>query len=338
MKNDSVNPSPIAGDSAASVRVTTRSTPSPAPKAAHSTSLGHRLQRALTGGPNRRSPGLHSPLGAAAAPSIFLNRRLAFPILALMAALAFSLLFLIPGGPLQAEEAAIEYAEDRMNAVETYTAEDPEGATISWSLSGTDADAFKIVGGVLTFAKQPDYESPVDVEGTSPSTAAAGDNMYEVTVQATDETMKVGMKEVTVEVTNVDEPGEVTLSALGPQVATELTATPSDPDGDLSDPKWQWSKSMSRNGSYADIEDANASTYTPKTDDTSYYLMAQVTYEDPEGADKTAMEKTANTVQSVRSPNNAPEFPDQDAETPGDQSATGDKESGGEHACWSDRG
>ena len=215
-----------------------------------------------------------------------------------------------------------EYAEDRMNAVETYTAEDPEGATISWSLSGTDADAFKIVGGVLTFAKQPDYESPVDVEGTSPSTAAAGDNMYEVTVQATDETMKVGTKVVTVEVTNVDEPGKVTLSALKPQVATTLTATPSDPDGDLSDPKWQWSKSMSRNGSYADIEDANASTYTPKTDDTSYYLMAQVTYEDPEGADKTAMEKTANTVQSVRSPNNAPEFPDQDAETPGDQSAT----------------
>ena len=56
------------------------------------------------------------------------------------------------------------------------------------------------------------------------------DNMYSVTVQATDETNKIGMKEVTVEVTNVDEPGMVTLSALRPQSAVPFTATLTDPD------------------------------------------------------------------------------------------------------------
>ena len=42
------------------------------------------------------------------------------------------------------------------------------------------------------------------------------DNMYEVTVQATDADRNMGTKPVTVEVTNVDEPGVVTLSARQP--------------------------------------------------------------------------------------------------------------------------
>ena len=40
----------------------------------------------------------------------------------------------------------------------TFTAVDPEGAAISWSLRGTDADVFAIDGGVLTFKESPDYE------------------------------------------------------------------------------------------------------------------------------------------------------------------------------------
>ena len=58
------------------------------------------------------------------------------------------------------------------------------------------------------------------------------DRMYSVTVQATDSTNKVGMKTVMVEVTNVDEPGTVTLSALRPQSAIMFTATLTDPDTD----------------------------------------------------------------------------------------------------------
>ena len=54
-----------------------------------------------------------------------------------------------------------------------------------------------------------------------------------VTVQATDESNKVGMYEVTVEVTNVDEPGVVTLSALRPQSQTMFNATHTDPDGPM---------------------------------------------------------------------------------------------------------
>ena len=93
-------------------------------------------------------------------------------------------------------------------------------------MDGTDAGVFDISAGVLTFKKSPDFEMPGDVAGTNPSTAAADDNIYEVTVQATDETSKTGTKEVMVEVTNVDEMGTVTLSALRPQSATDVDCHP----------------------------------------------------------------------------------------------------------------
>ncbi len=218
------------------------------------------------------------------------------------------------------------YAENGTDAVATYTATDPEGTAItSWSLTGTDADAFTIVGGVLRFAKTPDYETPADVAGTSPSTAAADDNEYEITVQAMDSTGKTAMKEVMVEVTNVDEDGTVTLSARRPLVGIAFTAELTDPDGNATNPKWQWAKSRSKNGSYTDIDDnAEAATYTP-TDasgksDVGYFLRATVSYTDPEGSDKSAMMKSDYTVQATRGTNNAPEFAeDQDPTTDGDQ-------------------
>ena len=58
---------------------------------------------ALTKGSDRKFPGLHPPLGGATSPSLPTNRRFAFPILALLAALAVGLLFLLPGGLLQAQ-------------------------------------------------------------------------------------------------------------------------------------------------------------------------------------------------------------------------------------------
>ena len=121
----------------------------------------------------------------------------------------------------QADE-TVEYAEGRTDAVATFTATDPDGTRVVWSLDGTDKDVFAINTGVLAFLKSPDFEAPLDVVGTFPSTAAAEDNIYEVTVKATDETMKVGMKKVMVTVTNVDEAGTVSLSARRPQSATAV--------------------------------------------------------------------------------------------------------------------
>ena len=228
--------------------------------------------------------------------------------------MAVGLLVLLPGGPVQAQESGtIDYPENGTGPVATYTASDPEGAMVRWSLGGTDAADFMIENGVLTFKKSPDYEMAM---GGSAGTS----NTYEVMVKATDETRQVGMKDVMVKVTNVDEAGTVTLSARRPQSATAFTAMLEDPDTGVADEKWQWAKASSKNGSYRNIANATSATYTPTDDDLGSYLRATVMYEDVEGEGKSAMMKSDFPVQALRGQNEAPEFAaDQDPTMTGDQ-------------------
>ena len=90
---------------------------------------------------------------------------------------------------------AISYQENSDRALETYRATDPEKTDITWGLSGADSGAFAISEtGVLTFLNAPDYESPTD---------SGSDNVYKVTVEATDEDGETGRLEVKLTVTNV---------------------------------------------------------------------------------------------------------------------------------------
>ncbi len=106
--------------------------------------------------------------------------------------------------PVVSGNADITYAENGTSPVETYTAADPEGETIVWSLLGTDRDAFRITnGGALRFVAPPDYET-------------GGDNEYLVTVVASDGSQSASYS-VTVNVTDVNEPPEIT---SGPAAVT----------------------------------------------------------------------------------------------------------------------
>ena len=297
MKENSVSSNGFPGRFAGAVPVVTNSTPSPATETVPRPSPRQRLRAALAGLLPRNLPASNPPSGRTNSSSSYKGASRALGVTALLALLAASLLFLLPGGPLHAQEAAIQYPENGTGPVATYTAVDPEMTDIvSWSLDGTDAGVFDINDGVLTFKKSPNYEMP------------GGFNVYEITVQAMDSTGKTGKEMVTVEVTNVDEPGMVTLSALQPQAGTALTAMDSDPDGDISDLKWQWAKSMTMDGTYEDIDKAILRAYTPKDADIDYYLQVTASYTDPEGEGKTAMGTSAYAVQGVRSVNNAPEF------------------------------
>ena len=95
--------------------------------------------------------------------------------------------------------ATADYEENGADAVASYTAEDPEGTEVAWSLGGDDVDVFAISNaGLLTFMAPPDYESPEDADG---------DNVYRVTVQATDASDITGALEVAVSVTDADDGG-----------------------------------------------------------------------------------------------------------------------------------
>ena len=99
-----------------------------------------------------------------------------------------------------------------------------------------------------------------------------------------------------------------------------LTATVSDPDGTVSDLKWQWAKSMTMDGTYEDIDKATSSAYRPKDADIDYYLRVTASYTDAEGEGKTAMATSAYAVQGLRSDNKPPKFADdQDPVTEDDQ-------------------
>ena len=234
-------------------------------------------------------------------------------IIRLVAAVALLATFLVAAHAVSAQDdGTIDHLENGPDPVATFTAEDPEGKSYQWmALSGTDAALFTFDDGVLSFREPPDFEAPKDMLGTDPSTAVAADNVYEVTVAAIDDDGNRQTKDVMVKVTNKEEDGKVTLDEMPPPYpGIELTATLGDDDGGVSSEEWQWSRSMTMDGTYTAIEDAEAATYTPTDKDVGYYLRATVAYDDAEGDGKSAKDETDHAVQPIRAPNTAPVFPD----------------------------
>ena len=182
--------------------------------------------------------------------------------------------------------AGVTYEEDRTDAVGTYSATDPEGANISWDLSGDDEGLFTITAGELSFLAQPDYENPGDV---------GGDNAYEVTVEASDGTGNTGTLDVTITVRNVDEAGALVLSMESPVEGSAVTASLSDPDGSVTGVTWVWENS-SDNSIWTPISGAPSSSYTPVTGDVGSYLRVTASYADGHGPNKSAQASTANAV------------------------------------------
>ena len=207
---------------------------------------------------------------------------------------------------ITADDTAIDYAEGGTGPVDTYQATDPERATIVWTLEGDDAEDFSISsGGVLTFSERPDFE------------ASGGDPVYNVTVRASDGGTLSDTIDVTITVTNVDEPGEITLSTLQPQENEEVTATTTDPDevtgGSIT---WRWARSTSRSGPWTVITGTATSNnpvgrsanYTPIKDDVGKWLRVTARYTDGHGRGKAAQVVSANAVRRIPYVNKVPVF------------------------------
>ena len=107
------------------------------------------------------------------------------------------------------------------DAVATYRDCGPrraDEATVTWSLTGDDRSDFNIgrSDGMLTFRATPDFENPAD---------NGGDNTYEITVNAAIAGGDPLSMDVTVNVTNEDDPGTVRLSSTAPRVGAAITAS-----------------------------------------------------------------------------------------------------------------
>ena len=245
--------------------------------------MGHRFLGALTRGPYRKFSGSRPP-------SRLKNRGLALPVVALLAALTLGLLFLLPGNPLHAQEATTEvddYAENGTDPVVTFTAVDPEGRTVYWSLLATVPDPVPTVGGaplievdledqnnfsismdgVLTFKSPPDFEMMMGGGSDNDS------NTYRLVVVSSDDApgagttampIRMAYHKVTVMVTDEDEGGSISLSAQQPQVGVALTATLTDQDArsvpamPIINAEWTWERAQAMDGPWTLIPGAGA--------------------------------------------------------------------------------
>ena len=98
---------------------------------------------------------------------------------------------------------------------------------VKLSLGGDDAGAFKL--GCMTETlrrraqvrgRSPNFESPADADGN---------NVYKVSIIATDDDGATGKRDVTITVSNIDEAGTVSLSPIQPAIGRPLMATLTDP-------------------------------------------------------------------------------------------------------------
>ena len=189
--------------------------------------------------------------------------------------------------------ATISVSEDTAPGTEIgspYTATDPDGEGLHYTLSGTDASSFTLHQdtGQLSTRVALDFDS---------------NSSYSVTIQVTDGKTATNAPDgglvdatfdVTINVTDVDEDGTVSLpgTITGGQA---VTATLTDPDGTTSNESWQWSRSDTQGGTFTAISGAISNPYTPVAGDVGKYLKATVSYTDPHGSGKSA---TSDCVRS----------------------------------------
>ena len=176
-----------------------------------------------------------------------------------------------------------ELSPSGTNVGEPVMADDFDRDTLAYTLSGADAALFNIDGstGQITVGAGTvlDYETK---------------NTYSVTIRASDPSRASDTATVTISVTNVEEPGSVSLSPAEPEVGVELTAVLTDPDGGVTGASWQWQRSADGT-TWTDIAGATAPTYTPTEADAGMWLRANVTYSDRAVSDIT-LEGTAVAV------------------------------------------
>ena len=137
------------------------------------------------------------------------------------------------------------YEENKTSDMYTYRATDPEGDSFVWSLSGADVGQFSISEtGVLGFRTPPDFENPGDSDRN---------NEYVVAVVATDDESNTSTLDVTVTVSDKNEPPVVTGTSTftipenGELVGASYSATdPEDPGAQIT----RWSVTGTDRGDF----------------------------------------------------------------------------------------
>ena len=215
------------------------------------------------------------------------------------------------------------------------TDQDGDAITVPHRVTGEDSEFLEFdTSNKLVFREghEPDFEDQ---------------NSYSITITARSRGRSSTL-EVTIEVVDTEDAGEVSLSQRQPQVGIEIEAAASDPDGGVNIRRWLWERSVEVTvdgdgnpsaeclddpdtssigevGGWTPIDGAASAVYTPEQSDLGRCLRATATYKDnienqTDDDDDNATGVSERPVQNSRTANAAPRFVDQDLNSPGDQS------------------
>ena len=169
----------------------------------------------------------------------------------------------------EGESATRSVAENTGSGVNIGTrirATDPDGDTLDYSLSGTNAASFDIVesSGQLQTKGSLNYEAK---------------DSYSVTVTAEDPSNASDEINVTISVTNVNESGRISLTVPSRKPGTEWSAQVSDPDGAPSSILWTWQRTFG-SGGWNDIPGETSSSYEITDGDLGHSIRVSARYND----------------------------------------------------------
>ncbi len=179
-------------------------------------------------------------------------------------------------------------------AVEREVAENsPPGTTVGEPVAATDGNeddlAYRFVSGADERLFEIDGATgQIRVTSGAALDYESGDTLHAVSVEASDGEL-ADTADVTIRVTNADDPGKVALSADVARVGEQLTATLMDQDGSRRPSvRRTWQRSGDGASAWTDIPGARTRFYTPVAADEHKYLRAVFTYADGHGAGKRA--------------------------------------------------
>ena len=164
-------------------------------------------------------------------------------------------------------------------------------------LRGTDSEDFTLSGGgILTFNEVPNFEAPDD---------SNRDNRYQVTVEARErgDGTSVGRLNVTIRVTNVDEPGSLEANVEEPRVGQTMRLAVEDEDGGVSVREWKWERGDAIGScisvtTWETISSARSSSYTTSAADQDHCIRVTAIYNDRAGTGRTEQFITSGTVET----------------------------------------
>ena len=217
-------------------------------------------------------------------------------------------------------DAALFYIREnsRYNTfVGAVTADDSDNDRLNYSLAGTGeqqdqfAETFTLnaSNGRIQVGRTArlDYEARKSYEFQVTVTDREDDQGNTETLTMADDTV-----DVTIKVSNLDEPGVVAFVVTQPgdttdpenppqpeieaqpqieaqpEIENKVTASLTDPDESVANITWQWSRSTSRGGRPLDIPNAATAEYTVELEDHNYYLTATARYDDGFGKGRVA--------------------------------------------------